>query len=66
MQAACIHQPVQMLHNGSSVCVLPYAARRQPMENRLACLTRSPPVTRRAVVARWSKVCHFYLLLGSE
>ena len=58
--------PAQVLHNGLSVCVLPYAARRKPMENRLAGLTRSPPVTRRAVVVRWTKVCHFHLLLGSE
>ena len=28
--------PAQLLHNGLSVCVLPYAARREPMENRLA------------------------------
>ena len=57
--------PPRVLHNGLS-CVLPYAAKRQPMENRLAGLTSSPPVTRRAVVARWTKVCHFHLLLGSE
>jgi hypothetical protein len=28
--------PAQLLHNGLSVCVLPYAARREPMEDRLA------------------------------
>jgi hypothetical protein len=28
--------PAQVLHNGSSVYVLPYAAKREPMENRLA------------------------------
>jgi len=28
--------PAQLLHNGSSVCVLSYAARREPMEDRQA------------------------------
>ena len=28
--------PAQALHISSSVCVLPYAAKREPMENRLA------------------------------
>jgi len=44
----------------------PHAGRRQPMKNRLAWLTRSPPVTRRAVVVRWILVFHFHLLLVSE
>src|SRR5215204_4206696 len=44
----------------------PYAGRRQPMECRLAWLTRRPPVTRRALVVRWTKAFHFHLLLGSE
>ena len=48
-----------------NVMDLPYAKTRA-VESRLALLTRSPPVTRRAVVIRWSKVCHIYLLLGSE
>jgi len=45
--------------------VVAYAARRDPLENRLAWLTRSPPVTRRACLIRWIRiqVCHIYLLL---
>lgn len=55
--------PAQVLPTGSSVGVLPYAAKREPIDNRLAGLTRSPPMTRRALVARWTQVCHFHLLL---
>ena len=37
------------------------------MENRLAMTDEEPrSLTRRAVVIRWTKVCHLHLLLGSE
>ena len=44
MQPLVFIMPAQVLHDGSSVYVLPYAARREPMKNRLARLTRSQPV----------------------
>jgi len=46
--------------------VFPYAGKREPKENRLAWLTRSQPVSRRAYAVRWIQVFHFGLLLVSE
>jgi hypothetical protein len=36
------------------------------MEHRLARLTKSPPVTRRAMVIWWTDGFHLHLLLGFE
>jgi hypothetical protein len=36
MKPLAVIMPASVLHNGLSVYVLPHAARREPMENRLA------------------------------
>jgi hypothetical protein len=36
------------------------------MKHRLAWLTKGPPVTRRAMLIRWTNGFHLHLLLSSE
>ncbi len=68
MKPLVFNLPAQVPYNGSSICYgcCLHAKTRAAVE-LASLLTRSPPMTRRAVVVWWTKVCHhIHLLLGSE